>query len=144
MVAPLRDVIVALMPQRIIATLIGTFGLVGLLLAAVGVYGVVAYLVVQRTREIGVRMALGARTGDVLRLVLQRGVVLTGIGLGLGLLLSLGLTRFVSGLLVGVSPTDPATFAGVVLLLASVALLASYLPARCATRVDPMVALRAE
>nr|MDQ3308503.1 ABC transporter permease [Gemmatimonadota bacterium] len=143
-VAPLREVIVALMPQRIIATLIGTFGLVGLLLAAVGVYGVVAYLVVQRTREIGVRMALGARTGDVLRLVLRRGVVLTGIGLGLGLLLSLGLTRFISGLLVGVSPTDPGRFAGVVLLLASVALLASYLPARRATRVDPMVALRSE
>jgi predicted permease len=143
--APLREWIgVKLVPQRIAATLTGAFGLVGLLLAAVGLYGTIAYSVGQRTREIGVRMALGAQTGDVLRLVLRRAVVLTGIGLALGLLLSLGLTRFVSGMLVGVSPTDPATFAGVVLLLASVALLASYLPARRAVRVDPMIALRSE
>lgn len=130
--------------QRMAATLLGGFGLLALLLAALGIYGVLAYSVSRRTREIGVRLALGAQVGDVLRLVLRRGLGLTGMGLALGLLAALATTRLLGGFLFGIQPLDPVTIGTVITLLALVALLACWLPARRATCVDPMVALRAE
>jgi predicted permease len=133
-----------LQPRRLGASMFGLFGLVALVLAAIGLYGVVSYSVAQRTREVGIRMALGAQRGDVLSLVMRQGAVLTVTGLVLGLAAALGTTHLVTHLLFGVSATDPITFAGVCLLLAAVATLASYLPARHATKVDPMIALRAE
>jgi predicted permease len=137
-------VTITLLPQRMGAALIGVFGAVGLLLAAVGLYGILAYSVSQRTREIGVRIALGARAENVLAMVIRQGVLLLAIGLALGLVLAFAATRLLAGLLVDVSPTDPLTFVTVALILAATTLFASYLPARRATRVDPMVALRAE
>jgi ABC-type antimicrobial peptide transport system permease subunit len=121
-----------------------TFGVLALLLAVVGVYGVLAFSVAQRTREIGVRVALGARDRDVLGLVVWQGARLAGAGVVLGLLGAFGITRVVRSVLYNVSPTDPVSFAGIATLLTAVALLASYVPARRAMRVDPIVALRHE
>lgn len=129
---------------RLLTVLLGVFGAVGLVLGALGIYGVLAYLVARRSREIGLRIALGAGRGDVLRLVVGRGLALAGAGVVLGTVGALALTRFMRGILYGVAPTDPATFALVACALLVAAALASWLPARRAARVDPSVALRAE
>jgi predicted permease len=134
----------SLLPARVAAWTLGGFGLLALALAAIGIYGVVSYTVAQRTREIGVRMALGAGRSDVLRLVLGEGLSVVGVGLALGLALSFAVTRVLGGFLYGVTASDPLTFAGVPALLAAIALAAGYLPARRAAGVDPMVALRHE
>ena len=130
--------------RRFNALLTGLFAIVALLLASVGIFGVLNYTVAQRTQEIGLRVALGAQTRDVLRLVLGQGLRMILFGLALGLVASLALTRVLGGMLFGVTPTDPVTFVGVSLLLATVALLACYIPARRAAKVDPLVALRYE
>jgi len=133
-----------LWPARMGAALLGLFGALALILASIGIYGVLAYSVAQRTSEIGLRMALGAQPGQVLGLVLKQGMLLAIIGAAVGLLVALPVARLASGLLYGVSATDPLTYAGITLLLMGVALLACYIPARRATRIDPLVALRVE
>jgi predicted permease len=134
----------SLLPQRIAAGLLGAFGLVALLLAAVGLYGVVAFAVAQRTREIGIRVALGAQGGEVLGLMLRQGMTLAGIGLLVGVPLAFAVARLVSRFLVGTGAADPVVFVGAAGLLAFVTLLASYVPARRASKVDPMAALRSQ
>ncbi|HEY3104228.1 MAG TPA: ABC transporter permease [Pyrinomonadaceae bacterium] len=144
-VKTLRDQLdLSLFPSRVAAWTLGGFGVLALLLAAIGIYGVVSYSVAQRTREIGVRMALGAKEKDVLRLVLGEGLFVIAVGLAFGLLLAFAATRVIVGFLYGVGATDPLTFVCVPLLLGFVALVASYIPARRATKVDPLVALRYE
>ncbi len=134
----------AMWRTRVSAWLLSTFAALALLLTAIGIFGVMAQSVMQRTREIGIRMALGARAPDVLALILRRAVLLTAVGIALGTAAALALTRFVAALLYGVEPHDPLTFGSVTALLAIVALAACYLPARRATRVDAVVALRTE
>jgi putative ABC transport system permease protein len=130
--------------QRFYAILLGLFAAIAAVLGAIGIDGVLAYGVSQRAQEIGIRMALGAQRGAVLRMVLHRGIVLMTIGIVLGLAGAAGLTRYLSGMLYDLTPLDPATYAVVAILFAAVALVASYLPARRATQVDPVVALRCE
>jgi len=141
----MEDIVAATMTDsRFDAWLFGSFAALALLLAAIGVYGLLSFAVARRTNEIGTRMALGATRGDVLNLVLRQGLVLVGIGLGAGALGALAVTRWLETLLFGVRPNDPASFAAVAAVLLSTGMLASYLPARRATKVDPMVALRYE
>jgi putative ABC transport system permease protein len=134
----------SLAPRRASLTLLGAFAGIAMLLAAIGLYGLIAYSVTQRTQEIGVRMALGARARDVLVMVLCQGLSLAAAGVAAGLLAALLLSRLMTGLLYGVGAADPWTFVVVPLVLALVAVLASVLPARRAARVDPMAALRSE
>jgi len=134
----------SLAQQRFNMLLLGIFAALALVLSAIGIYGLMAYAVGQRVHEIGVRVAVGAQQSDVLSLILGEGAKLAAIGIVLGIIFAIGLTRLMSGLLFEVTPTDPATFVAVALLLAVVALVACYIPARRATRVDPMVALRYE
>jgi putative ABC transport system permease protein len=134
----------ALIPQRIAGAIAGSLGVVVLLLAAIGIYGVTSYSVDRRTREIGIRMALGANRSTVLRLVIRQGVTLTAIGVALGLTAGAAGSQVLRSLLFGISALDPIAFGGAALLFGAVSLAASYLPARRATRVDPMIALRAE
>jgi predicted permease len=129
-------------PRRLVVILLGSFAGVALLLALVGIYGVISYSVAQRTQEVGIRRALGAQQADILRLVMGQGLGLTLAGIGAGIAGALALTHVMKSLLFHVSETDPATFAGVALLFLFVALAASYIPARRATRIDPMAALR--
>jgi ABC-type antimicrobial peptide transport system permease subunit len=124
------------------STFAGMFAVIALLLAATGIYGVVAYRTELRTHEIGIRVALGASRTDVLRLVLLQGVGLTAIGLALGLVLALGMTQFIAGQLYGIGTSDPATILGVVALLGAISLLACYLPARRAMHADPVASIR--
>jgi putative ABC transport system permease protein len=134
----------AVAAMRLASTLVSAFGLVALLLASIGLYGVMAWVVSRRTHEIGIRMALGAQVGDVLTLILRQGMLLTAIGVVIGLGLAFASTRLMESQLYGVSATDPITFTGIALLLIIVAFFACYIPARRATKVDPLVALRYE
>ncbi len=133
-----------LAPRRLSMALLSLFAGLALLLAGVGLYGLLQYTVMQQVHDIGIRMALGARPKEVLAMALRQGLRLTLVGIALGVTGALALTRAMRGLLYGVSPTDPFTFAGGALVLAAVALLASYLPARRAAKIDPMTALRYE
>ena len=144
-IMPMTEVIsVSTAQRRLTMTMLVIFAAVALVLASVGIYGVISYSVTQRTQEIGIRMALGAQRGDVLRMVVGRSLVLAITGIGVGAVGAFTLTRLMDKLLFDVRPEDPMTFGAVSVLLALVAGLASYLPGRRATRVDPVVALRAE
>jgi putative ABC transport system permease protein len=144
-VRPLTEAISETLAQsRFYTFLFGLFGATGLVLTLTGVYGLISYTVSQRTQEIGIRMALGATQPNVLRMILRKGMVLTALGAIAGLAISFGLTRLIVSLLFGVEPTDLFSFGGATLLLIVAALIASYVPARRATKVDPLVALRYE
>ena len=133
-----------LVPQRVAASVSGSLGMVGLLLAAIGIYGVTAYMVSSRTREIGIRVALGAQRGDVVRMVLRQGMMLALAGMAIGLVLAAGASRLLGSLLFGIGPTDPIAFGGSAVLFCLIGLIACYVPARRATAVDAMEALRYE
>ncbi len=144
-IRPLEEILrTSVSRQRFAAVLLGIFACLALILAAVGIYGVMAYSVSQRTHEMGIRMALGAQQRDVLRLVIGQGMLTALVGLALGIGAALALTRAISSLLFNVQATDPVIFASVTLLLAGIAFAACYVPARRAIRVDPIVALRYE
>jgi putative ABC transport system permease protein len=130
--------------RRVTLILLGAFSALAIVLAGIGIYGVISYSVAQRTKEIGIRMALGAGHQDVIRMILLQGARIASAGLIIGIFAAFGLTRYLTTLLFTVSPGDPSTFAMVALVLALVALLACYIPARRALRVDPMTALRYE
>src|SRR5262249_5010416 len=134
----------SLQPLKMNVLMLAVFGTLALLLASIGLYGVASYSVSQRTREIGVRMALGAQPSSVLGLVLRQGLVLVGAGLASGLIAAYSRAGLMRSLVVGVSPHDPVTFGGTAVVLGAIALLASYIPARRATRIDPLVALRTD
>jgi ABC-type antimicrobial peptide transport system permease subunit len=130
--------------QQLAASVVGSLGVIALILAAIGLYGVISYAMVQRTREIGIRMAIGAQRWDALRLVLWQGVRLAAIGIAAGFAGALAATPLLAKMLYGVSPRDPVTFACVAVLMMAVALAASYIPARRATKIDPLLAVRHE
>ncbi len=134
----------SLSSRRFSLFLLGIFAVISLVLAGVGLYGLISISTSQRTQEIGVRIALGAQTSTILKMVIIEGVLLALLGVGVGLIGSFLLTRFLNTMLFGITPTDPFTFASVSVLLVLVALLASYIPARRATRIDPIIALRLE
>jgi putative ABC transport system permease protein len=131
-------------PRKFQTQLIGVFAVTALLLAALGLYGLMSYLIAQRTKEIGIRVALGAQRRDVLKLVIRQGMAVALAGVSLGLAAALAVTQFMKSLLFGVTATDPATLVGVAFALMAAALLACYLPARRATKVDPLTSLRHE
>ena len=142
---PLTEITaLGLVPQRIAGAVAGSLGLVGLLLAAIGIYGVTSYSVARRVREIGIRMALGADEQSVLRLVLRQGLALTAVGVAIGAVAAAILAQLIRSLLFGIRPLDPVSFAAAAVLLTLVAALAAAGPARRAARVDPMLALRAD
>ncbi len=144
-VRPMEEIVArSISTQRLTMFLLSIFSALALILSAVGIYGVISYLTSQRTHEIGVRVALGASSNDVMRMVLGQGLKITLIGVAIGLAAAFGLTRLITTLIYGVGTTDPITFASVAILLSGVALFACYIPARRAMRVDPMIALRYE
>jgi ABC-type antimicrobial peptide transport system permease subunit len=138
------ELALALFPAKLVAVVLASFGLLAVVLAATGVYGIMAYAVSRRTREIGIRMALGAAPSEVLRLILSRTAVLVGVGSAVGLVIALAAGKFFSQILYGVSARDPLTYICAVTLMAAVALVACWVPARRAIRVEPLCALRAE
>ena len=129
---------------RFLMTLLGIFAASALILAAVGIYGVISYSVTQRTHEIGIRLALGAQTFDIMKMVLKEGLSLTLLGIGVGLGVSLALNHLIANLLYGITTTDPITYIAIILILVAITLIAIYMPANRATRVDPIIALRRE